>query len=142
MSNQEATPAAATGDGAAAGRDGGCHPGGGIHCSRAGGLGHGPAMGWAAPEPPTAGHTLGALLAAVLDDETDKELTKLSHIEASDGGEGGVVAGAAGAGAGAGGSSLRPLSYQLRTGLRGGSHPGGGFHCSRVGVLGHGPLIG
>ena len=64
---------------------GGVQPGGGIHCSRTGALGHGPLMKCGAPPPPTAGHSL---------------------FEETGGADWGAGAGGAGAAAGDGAESL------------------------------------
>jgi len=144
VSYQLATPLAAAGAGTAL--VGGVHPAGGTHCSRAGVFGHGPAIGWAAPEPPCIGH-FWLRLGFGLDDAVlvppVRLAMKLPNMELSDGGPaGGAAGGGAGAAAGAAATSRSPRSYQLVTGFVGGFHPGGGVQISRTGVLGHGPANG
>ena len=121
---------------------GGVQPGGGIHCSRTGALGHGPLIKCGAPPPPTAGHSLFEAGAAVpVDADLPVRLaTRLSQKLEGLGGLGGAGGDAAGGG-GLTGMRRSPLSYHESTGFLGGVQPGGGIHCSRTGALGHGPLM-
>ena len=123
---------------AAAGLDGGVHPGGGVHSSRLG-TGAGLLLGWleivtlrafeCSPQ------SLGAAAALLLLEpplniscSCSKKFFFDSTFSPTKGG-------------GAGGVRRSPRSYHDDTGLDGGVHPGGGVHSSRLGT-GAGLLLG